>query len=504
MKRKLVVASRSMVLSLLTIMGTSTARAQPPPGVEPTTLVVRPAAQPVPALKYRLVPERRELAPGSGNAAVYYHRAMQLLVQGRVGREQPAKPQAGGTPAQSAEELVMRWTAGPISAVPRDEARRQIATFENVLREVELGARQPSCDWEFDQRDEVFTLLLPEIQEMRSLARIVALRASLATLDGKTDEAAHWIQTGLVMGRHVGHGPILIQALVGVAIDWSMLKCLEDLIQAPGTPSLYWALADRPRPFIDMRYPLEGERYILERELPALGGIERGVWSTDEVRRFADEFQRKVFPNLAGEPIPGFGTVPRSVPEFGGKLTLALMAARVYPQARRALVDGGMPESRADELPVIQAAALYSYQEFRRVRDESYKWLNVPYWQSYDRVDRASSITVDQKLANPILALFRFYVSALNSARLASVRLERRFDALQCVEAVRLYAHEHGGSFPTSLAGLADSPVPLDPGTGKPFEYRSDGATATLSAPAPPGAPDNQFYLIRYVFKSNK
>ena len=59
---------------------------------------------------------------------------------------------------------------------------------------------------------------------MRSLARLVALRARLAILDGKTDEAMHWIEIGLVMGRHVSQGPILIQALVGVAIDWSMTR----------------------------------------------------------------------------------------------------------------------------------------------------------------------------------------------------------------------------------------------------------------------------------------
>ena len=27
---------------------------------------------------------------------------------------------------------------------------------------------------------------------------------------------------------------------------------LEDLIQAPGAPNLYWALANLPRPFLDL------------------------------------------------------------------------------------------------------------------------------------------------------------------------------------------------------------------------------------------------------------
>ena len=42
---------------------------------------------------------------------------------------------------------------------------------------------------------------------MRSLGRLMQLKARLAILDGKTDEAMHWIETGFVMGRHVEPGP---------------------------------------------------------------------------------------------------------------------------------------------------------------------------------------------------------------------------------------------------------------------------------------------------------
>ena len=54
---------------------------------------------------------------------------------------------------------------------------------------------------------------------MRGLARLVTLQARLAILEGRTDEALHWIETGLVMGRHAARGPTVIQALVGIAID---------------------------------------------------------------------------------------------------------------------------------------------------------------------------------------------------------------------------------------------------------------------------------------------
>src|SRR3954447_7446724 len=56
--------------------------AQRPPDPPPTVITLRPAGEPVPALKYQLVPERNSLVPG--NAALFYHRAIQLLLENRV------------------------------------------------------------------------------------------------------------------------------------------------------------------------------------------------------------------------------------------------------------------------------------------------------------------------------------------------------------------------------------------------------------------------------------
>ena len=47
-------------------------------------IMLRPAAEPIPALKYRLLPERGALVPG--NAAVFYHRAIEMLDQARQTR----------------------------------------------------------------------------------------------------------------------------------------------------------------------------------------------------------------------------------------------------------------------------------------------------------------------------------------------------------------------------------------------------------------------------------
>ena len=92
----------------------------------------------MPALKYRLVPERRALVPG--NAATFYHRGIQLVIQRRASDAAVEKPQ--GKPRQeSAEEQIANWVSGPISGIPRDEARKPapvLAGRENLTASFEL------------------------------------------------------------------------------------------------------------------------------------------------------------------------------------------------------------------------------------------------------------------------------------------------------------------------------------------------------------------------------
>ena len=476
------------LIALATTWSASPATAQLPSG--PTTILLRPAAAPSPALKYRLVPERPGQVPG--NAAIFYHRALLVASTHRADLDAERKFGPPAVKAETTDDRVSGWIEGPIADLPRDQARALLARFQTPLHEVELAATRTTCDWEFDARPEGISLLLPEIQAMRSLARLVALKARLATLDGRTDEAIRAIEDGLVMGRNVARGPTLIQDLVGIAIDNIMLGCLEELIQAPGTPSLYWALADRPRPFITMRESLEWERNLLEKELPGLLDLDKEPWGIARARKFSEELEEKLalFRNEGSTPLGPLG-----------RLGLAAMTAKIYPEARRALIAGGRPEAEVDAMPVVQVACLDAYRQYRRHLDESSKWFHMPPWQSAGKLDAALGMTGEQKRANPLLAMFRGLTPSLSGVLHAEVRLERHLDALQCIEAIRLHADGHGGALPQSLDALADAPAPLDPATGKPFDYKVEGDSATLSAPLPPGAPDHPSYQIRYVLK---
>ena len=508
---------RTMALLLLVAARwPSGALAQSPAGSQATVMTLRPAAAPVPALKYRLVPERMKLVPG--NAAIFYHRGVTIMSETFSRLRAKEKAQPGAFPHSLDMLASDTWLSCPIGEIQRDKARKYLEPFQDALREVELGAWRSTCEWELDQRKEGGSLQLSEFQAMRGLNRLMILKVRVAILDGQADEAMHWINTCFAMGRHISQGPYMIQALIGIAISRNFARCLEDLVQAPGCPSLYWALVDRPRPFVDMRHAMEGERHVLERELPELNDLDRGAWSLDQARQFTDGLRRKLMDRAPGEEVPGLlVTRPISPPDLSRRIRIAAMAARLYPSARRALIARGRPEVQVEAMPVIQVAALYSMEEYRRIRDESYKWMtipywqykgtNSPYWQSYNRIDPAILSPGEETLANPLLALFLMQAPPLNRIPLGAIVLERELDALQCIEAIRLHANAHEGKLPSSLEAITDAPVPLDPVTGKPFLYQVDGDSATLSGPAPPGirnSAEQKRTALRYELKLSR
>jgi len=482
-----------LMTGLVVAVLASTAPARAQDAEHPSVaMVLRPAAEPVPALKYRLLPERSTQIPG--NAAIFYHRAILMLRDTRQGTR-PAKEQ-GKSPTTD-EQATLGWIIGPLSAIPHDQARQWLETCRRSLHETELGARRRTCVWELESRSEGIELLLPEIQEMRSLGRLVALQARMAVLDGKIDEAVYWIQTGFAMARHVSEGPSLIQALVGISQSGLMAKALEDLIQAPGTPSLYWALANRPRPIIDMTAAYEGERFMLEREIPQLRELDTVPWSLEKARIFTQELQSKLF------TIAGVAAGPPSASGSGGmrdwsyNLGLAALVAQAYPDAKRALIAQGRPAAQVEAMPAVQVAALHTMQSYAQVRDDLFKWVNLPHYQSYKGL-----ASIDRKLSerNLLLKLFSLLLPAIRSVPVAQVRCDRQLDAIQCIEAIRLYAAAHG-RLPGKLDEIAEAPAPNDPATGRPFDYQVERDRATLSAPYAPGGPEIPQYTIRYELK---
>ena len=81
-------------------------------------------------------------------------------------------------------------------------------------------------------------------------------------------------------------------------------------------------------------------------------------------------------------------------------------------------------------------------------------------------------------------------------------RLDRHFAVLQCIEALRLYAFIHNGKFPGSLSEITKLPIPNDPVTEKPFNYKGGGSEAILKGPEPKGAQSDKAVYYRLVLNA--
>jgi hypothetical protein len=440
--------------------------------VEPIRITLRPAAAPTPALRYHLLPELFEMTPG--NAAERYKQAIAAMK--KIGDATGA----GGD--------VQDWLELPPAELPRDKARALLASFREVFRLADQAARSESCDWGFAERIRqkgIFTPL-PELQEMRDLARLLALRARVEILDGHTDQAVRALQTGFAAARHVGDTPVLIGSLVGIAMGTVTAKELELLLSQPKAPNLYWALTDLPRPFIDMRKALEGERIGIYGSFPGL----------------LEAVNNPAAPPLTPEQIKaGVKLLVEELnvgKDFPTRAGVSVLIRAKHNAAKAALVAAGYDRVRVDRMPHMEVALLHSLQQYDRFLDEIHKWRTFPYAEAKagldqaDRMLRAERSKVFSPSSDaPALPLAVFFLPAVNKVFTAQARIDRRVAALRCVEAIRLYAAAHSGKLPGKLEDIKDVPVPADPYTGKPFAYRVGKGTATLEAPPPPGETAN-------------
>jgi hypothetical protein len=237
-------------------------------------------------------------------------------------------------------------------------------------------------------------------------------------------------------------------------------------------------LTTLPHPFIDMRRPIQGERLMLDSFLPgvreALADPMAPPMSTEQVRALVEK-------------------TPWSLLEAQAKgladpLALAALVARTYPEAKRFLFSQRRTKERVEAMPMLQAVLMYEVYNYDRIFDDMLKWFNLPYWEAVPGMKQVEQRLKENRAnSTPGTMLATLLLPAVLKVKDAQGRLERRLAALRCIEAIRLHAAAHDGKLPAALADIREVPLPVDPFTGKPFEYQADGDQATLIGVTPAG-----------------
>jgi hypothetical protein len=426
-------------------------------------LTVTPAAAPKPALRLLLLPELKEMNPGNP-------------IQGYLKCFMDQQKFFFDKESFERREKLM---AMPLKQLPAEELQHYGGA---ALGQADWAARLDKPDWQIllKLKTDGIGLLLPDVQQIRLLAQALKVRFRAEVALGRFDDALRTAKTMFAMVRHLSEHPTLIGDLVGIAIGIVTIEPLEEMLEQPGCPNLYWALTNLPSPLVPLDKGLEGERVLSVSEFRDLD--DRAPMSAEQLKKAIAHFDRLL--RLGG---------PKYRPEGGvrGWLDARVKDEGLVQAARRRLVEAGLAEERLQRFPAEQVLLLDEKRAYEERRDDAMKLASLPVWQ-------VGALDGPPKPPKPPkdLGLFPFE-PAMYKVRLSQARLDQRIALLRHVEALRLYAAAHDGKLPAKLADVG-VPLPSDPFTGKPFRYRLDGATAHLRGNPPRGREKEPAFNVHY------
>jgi hypothetical protein len=417
---------------------------------------------PTPALKYELLvdPIDRE----AGNAADVYRQAWTSLPKGDDG----LIDQLFSSVDNNSSDFES------IAALCQRDSR--------VFELLEKGSRAETCDWKSGYRLHGGQTLLPHLHQMRTLVRLLALRAHLQVHRGKLEDAIATIQLGYELGRKTGSEPILISGLIGIAIVSTMQLPLEEVMNRPESPNLYWALATLPRPMISFQNNCEAERLSLYANVPGLAKARSGEMSVDQ---WADVMERIAAFGPDGTP----GDTPVPIESLRSSINALLPHAQeYYAQAYHLSAD------EVAKIDPIKVVGVYGFAQYQNLADEQRTIVGLDYPQLIPALQEFDK-KIDESKSGEMGDTFAVLLPSITPAVERYVKLDRQIAALTGAEAIRDYAAANDGKLPAHLSDMTDMPAPPNPRTGKPFEYSVQGDEATLSDDQPADYPLK--YIIR-------
>jgi hypothetical protein len=264
------------------------------------------------------------------------------------------------------------------------------------------------------------------------------------------------------LARHLGEHPTEVADLVGLWVAHLSLGTLEEMMQQPGCPNLYWALTDLPCPLVDLRKGVQGDCTLVAADLRSLR--DDAPMTDSETEKFVSHLS-----GVMGFAREQAGLELRSV---RARLRARVSDLEQVRAARQRLIEAGYGPDLVKSFPSTQAILVDEKRDYEIQRDERIKLLAVPLWQ----ID--PSVAGNER-ASDTGGLFADLLPHIIKLRRTQGKLEQQIAILRHVEALRLYSAAHDGKLPAKPSDVS-VPLPIDPVTGQPFVYNIDRATAHI------------------------
>jgi hypothetical protein len=415
-------------------------------------LSVRPMPAPKPALKYQLLPVVGELNPG--NSAQNYLKCFMEQRTFFYSKEAVAERN--------------RFQTMPLAELPVDKLKNYGGS---ALTQADWAARLDALDWQTLQQVQNGGIesVPGELGPLQTLAVALQVRFRGEVAGRQFDDAIRTAKTMFALSRHLGEHPTELGNLVGLWVAHLGVGTLEEMVQQPGCPNLYWALTDLPSPLVDLRKGVQGDATLVAADFRLLKDV--APVPEAELEKFVSHLSGVI--SFAREQS---GQAPRSL-RTG--IQAKVKDKKQVIAARRRLAGMGHPKDLVEKLSPVHVILLDDKRDFELARDERVKLLPLPLWQIDSMAKTANGESTDD-------GLFADLLPQIVKLRRTQAQLERQIALLRHVEALRLHAADHDGKLPAKLSDIS-LPLAVDPVTGKPFDYSADQAIAQLRGGSPDG-----------------
>ena len=428
--------------------------------------LVTPASEPKPVFRYRFWPHESSLHPGS--AQLHYFRAMTFM---------NSKPDVVSQITKLSE-----WDADP----DLTEERAVLDAMKSSLEELQALALCEDISWGARLRDirgpAGYYVSFEDVQPARNLARLLRIQARVQVRENDFEAAARTIQAGHRLAALIGNGESVIQRLIGVALNAIMRDTIEYMIQTPGCPNLYWAMATVPQPLVQMRRSIELELDGIHRAFPVLREAAAADWNEEQANHewVAAITQLKELTGKSNDPANLQILTAMDITPFVEPAALRLKAG--------GWTDDAIAKMAASGIVMADAAT-----ELDRMADELMKGELLPRSQRQRTGQAAFQLYtqwIEKEMTTSAGALFASVLfPGILQIDVAEGRCPTMYRRLMTLEAIRMYAASHSGEAPESLDQLTAAPALNSLETEQPFEYRieqnGDERTFVLSGDIP-------------------
>ncbi len=424
--------------------------------VKPQELTVKPAAEPVLALRYRFYRPLREL--NKNNPSLYFKQLVESYQK---------------LDHQDFHLFLNCWDRRDTET--RERHRAFVAQHAELLRLMHelamssFGERMFKIDSTSPER---FVADPIECKVAEDLIYLVRLKLLCCNTES---ESISVVCDALRLAEFVSSGPTVTYYVSSAAMYQSTMKGIQDLLQRYPKTNFYWALSTIPRPLLRGSLPLNGE---LGQGIDTIKELQPAHLATEGKD---NEYWVQQYRFMQIAILDLLKQLDTQEPHAEALTVKPLF----YPDSmRQFLLSHGYSNDRLSQLPETQMVMLAIRMHYESAKQDLEKYSLLPYPQllkdrhSYERFVNLRMNQLKQDCPPAYLLLGCFFYTIVEIQRNCLVP-DATLQRLLTLEGIRMHAAKHG-DLPHSLSDVKIVPLFDNPWSGRPFEYSLESRMGNL------------------------